>query len=190
MRLFVAVSPGNELCERIEQALETLRPLSPSSKWVRAENCHITLAFLGQVDDAKVPAVAAAVEGAAAGHAPLSLRFGSGGSFGRTRRPRVLWASVTGDTDALAAVQKAVVEALAPLGFPPEDRAFTAHLTLARARDQGGDAGLAACAEALQAIDLGETRVDEVILFRSDLSAAGPRYTPVIRAPLGGRRDV
>jgi 2'-5' RNA ligase len=186
VRLFVAVSPGTEVLERIERAMEELRGASPQSKWVRPSDCHITLAFLGQVDDAKVPAVVAAVEEAAAGHAPLSLRFGGGGGFGRPRRPRVLWASVEGDTEALAAVQKAVTGALEPLGFPPEDRPFKAHVTLARARNPGGDAGLAACAEDLAARDFGEARIEEVILFRSDLSPAGPRYTPVVRARLGG----
>jgi 2'-5' RNA ligase len=189
MRVFVAVSPGNELCERIEQVVVELRPSSPASKWVRSHGCHITLAFLGQVDDAKVPAVASAVTEAVADLAPVSLRFRGGGTFGRPRRPRVLWVAAEGDTGALAEVQRAVAEALAPLGFPPEDRPFKAHVTLARARDQGGDAGLAACAEALASRDLGEARIDEVIVFRSDLSPAGPRYTPIARAPLGGRRE-
>jgi 2'-5' RNA ligase len=189
VRLFLAVSPGTDICERLGQAIEEVRGSSPRSKWVRASDCHITLAFLGQVDDAKVPAVVAAVLEAAARHAPLSLRFGGGGSFGRGRRPRVLWASVAGDVEALAAVQGSVAEALVPLGFPQEDRPFKAHVTLARAREAGGDAGLAACAEALGGRDFGEARVAEVILFRSDLSPAGPRYTAVVRAPLGGAEE-
>lgn len=189
MRLFVAVSPGRDICERIERAMEELRRLSPKSKWVRGGDCHITLSFLGQVDDAKVPAVSEAIVGAVARHAPLSLHFGGGGSFGKPRRPRVLWASVTGDTGALEAVQGDVEAALEPLGFPREDRPFKAHVTLARAREAGGDQGLAACAEDLAARDFGEARIEEVILFRSDLSPAGPRYTPVVRAPLGGFKE-
>lgn len=184
MRVFVAVSFSSEVCGRIGQAVEELRASSPASKWVRASDCHITLAFLGQVDDAVVPKVAAAVEEAASRHGPLGLHLKGGGSFGRPRRPRVLWASVGGDIDALAAVQRDVVAALARLGFAPEDRPFTPHVTLARAREQGGDAGLAACAEALKARELGESRVDEVIVYRSDLSAGGPSYTALARAPL------
>ncbi|NUQ73294.1 MAG: RNA 2',3'-cyclic phosphodiesterase [Polyangiaceae bacterium] len=184
MRLFVAVNPSIEVLERIEQAMEEIRPLSPKSKWVRGENCHLTLAFLGQVDDAKVPAVSEAVVEAAARHAPLTLHFGGGGGFGKPRRPRVLWVSVTGETAALAGLAQDIAGALEPLGFPREDRPFMAHLTLARARDQGGDAGLCACAEALHARDFGDSRIDEVILYRSDLSPAGPRYTPVVRATL------
>jgi 2'-5' RNA ligase len=82
-------------------------------------------------------------------------------------------------------MQAEVAAALVPLGYAPEDRAFKAHLTLARSRDPRGDEGLAGASEALRDIDLGEAAIDALVLFRSDLSAAGPRYTALGRYSLG-----
>jgi RNA 2',3'-cyclic 3'-phosphodiesterase len=190
MRLFVAVDPGPSVAAELDRASTDLRAHSPNSKWVAAENCHITLVFLGQIDDEKLPDVARAVEEATRGHAPLTLRFKGGGGFGGSRKPRVLWVGVEGDVDALAAIQKDVEAALvlAPLGVKPEDRAFKPHITLARARNQGGDAGLLASAEAIRERDFGEARIQEIIVYKSDLSPKGPRYTAMARAPLGGSR--
>ena len=184
MRLFVAVDPSPEVCERIEHAALEIRGSSPGSKWVKPGGHHITLAFLGEVDDARLPDVASAVKEAAARRAPLTLRVKGCGSFGKPRRPRVLWACVEGDVGALAAIQKDVEASLAPLGFTPEDRSFTPHITLARAKAPAGDPGLALCADAVRDRDFGETRVAEVIVYKSELSPAGARYTAVARAPL------
>lgn len=189
MRLFVAIEPGPQACEILDTALTELRPSSPSSKWVPARNIHITVAFLGEVDDQKVDAITLALARAAQACAPATARIAGGGSFGPPRHPRILWAGVTGDPDALAAIQRAQESAqreLLPLGFTPEDRAWTPHLTLARARDPRGDAGLRACVEALAGRDFCELRVDALVLYRSDLSSTGPRYTAIARLPLGG----
>jgi RNA 2',3'-cyclic 3'-phosphodiesterase len=186
MRLFVAVNPGPSVTAELERASLEIRTHSLNSKWVAAENCHITLVFLGQIDDEKLPDVARAVEGAAQKHAPLTLRFKGGGGFGGARKPRVLWVGVEGDVDALAAIQKDVEAALVPLGVKPEDRAWRPHITLARARNQGGDAGLSASAEAIRERDFGEARIQEIVVYKSDLSPKGPRYTAVARAALGG----
>jgi 2'-5' RNA ligase len=99
----------------------------------------------------------------------------------------VLWAGIGGAVAALSAVQADVAAALAALGFPPEERAFTAHLTLARARakEPRGDTALAACAAALAGRDFGVTRITAAVLYRSDLSPRGPAYTPLATLPLG-----
>src|SRR5262249_15155359 len=128
--------------------------------------------------------ISAAIASVALRHAPFELRFAGAGAFGG-KRPRVLWAGVAGPVDALAAAQRDVVSALSPLGFPPEDRPYSAHLTLARARDPRGDPALAACAAALARDDFGPTRVEAIMLYRSELSPKGPTYTAVATLPLG-----
>jgi len=98
----------------------------------------------------------------------------------------VLWAGVQGGVDALAALQRDVAAALAPLGYPPDARPFAAHLTLARAREQRGEPGLAGCAEALASDDFGATRVEGLVLYRSDPGSGGAIYTPLATLALGG----
>lgn len=182
MRLFIAVDPGKEVLERIERALPRLRQKSPGSKWVHPKDLHITLVFLGETEDEKVPELCDILKRTAARHTPITLSFKGGGAFGSAHRPTVLWAGLAGDLDALHTLQKSLIEALVPFGHKPETRPFKAHLTLARARDAGGDHGLAACAAPLGQSDFGRARIGEIVLFRSDLEPTGPRYTPIATA--------
>ncbi len=184
-RLFVAVDPAPAVAERVAAAVSAVRSLAPSAKWAGPESFHLTLAFLGDMSVAQVPDLAAAVGAAALRHSPIDVRFAGAGTFGG-RRPRVLWAGVTGDAAALAALAGDVEQALAPFGYVPEHRPFTAHLTLARARDPRGEPGLVDCAAKLAGEDFGPTRVEQVILYRSELSPKGAAYTPLAALPLGG----
>lgn len=181
MRLFVAVTLGPTVTQRAEAAVQRLRPLAPRARWARLEGLHLTLAFLGDTDPARVPALGEALHAVAARHAPLRLGAGGGGSFGSRGRPRVLWADVRGDVAALQALQADVARALEPLGLAPERRPYTAHLTLARAKDPRGDPSLAACVEALAQEDWGEGEVRGLVLFES---RGG--YHPRVEAPLTG----
>jgi 2'-5' RNA ligase len=183
-RLFVAIDPAPPVREAIARALGRLRALAPRARWVDAGSLHVTLAFLGDVDEERVPAFAEATRAAARRHPPVELRFAGGGVFGG-RRPRVLWGGVTGDLEALARAQRDLVEALAPLGYAGDEHAFSPHLTLARARDPRGDPAFEACVEALEAEDFGLSRVEALVLYRSGLGPTGPRYTPIATGPLG-----
>jgi 2'-5' RNA ligase len=183
-RLFVAVDPAPAVVKRLGAAMAAARRLAPSAKWAATGSFHITLAFLGDMPVARVPDLVAAIGAAALLHAPVDLRVAGAGTFGGWR-PRVLWAGVTGDVGALAALAGAVGAALAPFGYTLEHRPFTAHLTLARARDPRGDPAFAPCAAALAGEDFGSTRVEQVILYRSDLSPKGAAYTPLAALPLG-----
>ena len=165
-RLFVAVWPSPDVVERIA-ALP--RPSLPGLRWTDPEQWHVTLRFLGRVDDARpVDAalervVAPAVDAVAGPHV---------GRFGH----RVLHVPVEG----LAPLATIVVDATAELGEPPEDRAFAGHLTLARVR-RGARVDLRPLAGAPVE---GEWRVDEVTLVESRLGGAGARYHVVGRYPL------
>lgn len=184
MRLFIAVDPGPAVTARLERAVILLRPKAPSARWVAASSLHVTLAFLGEIADPRAPDFSAALGRVAARHAPLSLRFRGGGAFGAPRKPRVLWVGIEGDRDRLSALQRAVVSEIVPLGYTPEARGFSPHLTLARARAPGGDPALVAAAEALREEDFGEATIAALVLYRSDLTREGARYTPIATAPL------
>lgn len=180
MRLFVAVTLGEGLESRVSAALPRLQALAPRARWVPTANLHLTLSFLGEVEEERLPAVKDVLARVGPAHAPLVLRIEGGGGFGPPSHPRVLWAGVGGDTKALGALQADVAEGLKPLGFEPEHREYAAHLTLARARVPRGDRQLAECVRALQGETWGEARVDRLLLFES----LGGRYHPRAEFPL------
>ncbi len=177
MRLFIAVELGEEVRNRIAVELNALQRMAPDAKWVRVESTHVTLAFLGHQPEERVPAIRAAIEKVAATGHSLSLQARGIGSFGSSRRPRVLWVGLHGEMGLLAQSQRRLEAELVPLGYQPERRAFNPHLTLARARNPSGDAKLLRCVEYGRDMDFGRAQVDRMVLFRSDLSPRGARYT-------------
>jgi 2'-5' RNA ligase len=148
-------------------------------KWVRPENIHLSLKFLGDVDETREPELVAALQRAAGGRSeprPLTLQIAGFGVFPDYRRPRVLWVGVTPDP-GLELLQHGVEQAFAPLGFPTEGRAFRPHITLGRAARDARPrefAGLDALLEGLQ-FDATVT-VSEVDLMQSTLKPDGPVY--------------
>jgi 2'-5' RNA ligase len=189
-RLFVALEPTDAVRRRIAAAGTDLRRAAGRAadevRWVAPENVHLTLQFLGAVPEPRLADVAAAVAAAAGAVAgPFSLEVRGAGGFPNARRPRVVWLGLEGDLAALRALVADLGRRLAPLGFPPEERAFSAHLTLGRARDGRGAPGLAgALAQAAQGDGIA-WRAAEVVLFESHLSPKGARYEVVARSVLG-----
>jgi len=186
MRLFVAVDPPAQVRAAIAEAIDRCRALAPDAKWQRPDALHLTLAFLGHLPDERVPAVGAALAAVAPRHRPLALAAAAAGSFGPRTHPRVLFLEVGGDVEGLARLQAEVEASLRPLGHEPEARPFHPHLTLARARAPGGDRALAAAREALAGAAPMPFVVGELVLYRSDLSPHGARYTPLATVPFGG----
>jgi 2'-5' RNA ligase len=190
LRLFVALEPPDLVRRRLAALQGELRRAAGRAagevKWVAPENVHLTLQFLGAVSEERVADVAAAVAGTAAAGAPLELAVTGAGAFPSARRARVLWAGLAGDLAPLQALVAELGRRLAPLGFPPEERPFSPHLTLGRARDARGLPGLAAALAHAGGETAARWRAGELILFRSHLSPHGPRYEALARAPLGG----
>lgn len=189
MRLFIAIELRDEVKEALAAAIAQLRPRSPDSKWVKAEKTHLTLCFLGHLEEPLLPKLEAAMQEVATRHRPFPLSFAGGGAFGGRARPRVLYVSVGGSADPLAALQADLVRAVSALGVVLEDRPYAPHLTLARARHPRGDAGLAECVEALAGSELGGQRVTELVLFQSRTSPSGAEYQPLLRAPLSSAAE-
>ena len=185
LRAFFAIelaAPARAAAGDLLHALHE-RPGADRVRWVREENLHVTLRFLGDIATDTVPALLHAVAARTAAIAPFSIGLGAVHLFPSQRRPRVVALAVQPPEPILelaAAVEHGVVEA----GFEPEPRRFRAHLTLGRVRPRqklpdvtGPDTP-----------DADPTRVREAILFRSELHRSGSRYTPLGRAPLGAER--
>ena len=190
VRCFVAIELSDEARRSIgtlvaglrEAGVRGLRPVNP-------EGVHLTLKFLGDVAASQVGGVASAVEGAAADVQPFDLELRGVGGFPDLRRPRVLWVGVGGDLEALQRLYSALEEALSPLGFPPEGRAFTPHLTLARIRDGTSPEERARAAAVLTSLAWEEgasVAVAGVSLMRSTLLPGGAVYARLRWAGFGG----
>jgi len=105
-------------------------------KWVDPEGIHLTLKFLGNIASTAVPQIVEVITGAAKPFFPLHLQLGDLGAFPNMKRPQVVWVGVEGEVENLCALQKGVDSALSQLGFVPESRSFSPHLTLGRLRDR------------------------------------------------------
>jgi 2'-5' RNA ligase len=183
IRSFVAVLLPDPLKARLDEAAAPLRQQGGAVSWVRAENLHVTMRFLGGVDEATIGKVREALAEAAAGVAPFRIVLQGFGGFPTARAPRVVWAGVSDGGEQLGALHARVEAALARRRIPAEGRAFHPHVTLGRAREPRGAGGLA---EALGApgAPLGQTLVDAIHLMRSDLHPSGARYSVLAREPL------
>lgn len=148
-------------------------------KWVRPENIHLSLKFLGDVEEAREPELRAALRDAAGTGGeprPVTLRISGFGVFPDYHRPHVLWAGVTPEP-GLELLQHRVEQAFAPLGFPTEARAFRPHVTLARSAREAKPRAFAGLEELLAGIELDESvTVGELDLMQSTLHATGPVY--------------
>jgi 2'-5' RNA ligase len=132
MRLFIAVEVTEEVRCRASQVRERLGRAAGRIRWERPEKLHLTLRFLGDTVDARLPEVLAAVERVAGSAEPTEVEFGGLGVFPDRGMPRVLWIGAKDPSGRLAALAQKLETAAVELGYPPERRAFTAHLTVAR----------------------------------------------------------
>lgn len=188
MRLFVALElPDSQrhLLSGLGRRADWFGLEAGNLGWVRAENLHVTLKFLGEVPDGQVPAVCDALKGVAV-PGPLRLNV-QGVTFFPPRGPiRVFVAEVGGpDMQPLCALQAAVEHALEAVGFPREGRPFRPHVTLARARRERRVPAVARKLVAEHPLPAGEPfDVDAFVLMRSELKPMGAIYTPAARFPL------
>jgi len=130
VRLFVALEIPPEVRERLTSLVQDLRAAAPQLKWVRVENLHLTLKFMGEADIAKLATIRSALSGVRSREA-IEFRVGRLDFFPDKKRPRVFWVGVEAEPE-LARLASDIDTALVTLGFPREERAFTPHLTLAR----------------------------------------------------------
>lgn len=167
---------------------ELVRHLARSQadvKWVEEENFHLTLKFLGEVDPGRLGEVAGALRSAVREVPAFRFQATGTGAFPSPRRARVIWVGVGEGTSQLRHLAARVDAELARLGFPPEERPFTPHLTLGRVRSPRGLDELARLLEGARFPAL-EVTVDGIVLFQSVLGRAGPLYTALNRFPLQG----
>lgn len=186
VRTFVAVEAGPAVRAHAARLIEQFSAAGAGVKWVAPENLHLTLKFLGDVEQQDIPRVCEAVQRAVAEIPPFEFEIRGAGAFPNLRRPRTIWLGAGRGEDQMADLAHRVDKALQKLRFPREDRRFQAHLTIGRVRTPAPE--LAELAEMLGAAadaEVGTMAVEEAVVFSSDLRPTGPVYAPLCRAPLG-----
>jgi 2'-5' RNA ligase len=179
VRAFVALELGEDVRAALEKLTASLRPRVSGARWVRPEGVHLTLRFLGDTPPSRIEQLLPLLAAAASGCEPLEARLAELGTFpGPGKPPRVLWLGIQLPPPAFA-LQAECEGAAVAVGFPPEERPFRGHLTLARFRER-------VLRPALPPVDLGVFSLETLALVRSELRPGGAVYTPIARFPLGG----
>lgn len=180
--MFCAFELPEAVRSRIDLHSRNVREAVPeaAASWSRPENVHLTMKFFGNVDQAQVPMISAAAERVVKEFSPVEVEVEKTGVFPRPSRPQVLWIGVNDSSGALAKLQQRLEDEFAREEFPKEDRAFRPHLTIARIRRPQNADRLAQIhlASEFSAVAV---RFDQLILFRSELSSKGSKYTAISR---------
>lgn len=191
MRVFVAINLPARERERLHAATGVLREGDFPVRWVAPENVHLTLKFLGEVPEPKVPDVGNALTESLASIERFRMELGGVGAFPSLRSPRVIWVGVE-PNEELSEAQRRVESALADLGHPPEKRDFRAHLTLGRGEKGARRARFQGLEGLAGKVDYrGRVAVESVDVMRSTLRPGGAEYDVVQRVMLGsgGERE-
>lgn len=188
-RAFIALpipEPERAALERIQ---DELRDTNAEMKWVKPENFHITLFFLGNVAQGQAEEIRASLSETCRAREPFPVTLHGVGAFPNLRRPNTVWAGFAGDVAPLKALAEEVSRAMEDLGFE-RDKPFKPHLTLGRARSDRGARALTVVLQRLKDSPIGSFTADSVVLYQSDLRPQGPIYTPLDTVPLSGAKSV
>ncbi len=185
MRCFVAVKAGEAVRRKLAEVQAALRRADADVRWVDEENLHLTLKFLGEIEEEEAGRLAGLLKEESARWPRMELEYAGVGNFPEHGAPRIVWAGCTGDVARLAGLAGAVERAAEKIGVPREGRPFVAHLTLGRVKSARNAKRLLAAIEAQRRVPVGKDAVAEFVLFRSTLTPEGPVYEPVEAFPLG-----
>ncbi|CAG0931673.1 RNA 2',3'-cyclic phosphodiesterase [Planctomycetaceae bacterium] len=188
MRTFVAIKLPGEVKELLRSIQSGLDRGFRGVSWVKAESIHLTLKFLGEIDEAKAREVSEALEKASSASGPFTLEVQGVGCFPNSRSPRVLWAGIK-ESAPLASLQKRVDGLLMEAGFEAEDRPFTPHLTLCRIKSPEDGRTLGKLLAGLKPEAKASFTVSSFAFMKSVLKPSGAEYTPIREFALTGANN-
>jgi RNA 2',3'-cyclic 3'-phosphodiesterase len=176
MRTFIAIDLPDEIKNALAQLRDRLKKSGADVKWVEPQNIHLTLKFLGEIDEKQLPAIIEIMEEVASGSKEYLLRLSSVGAFPRMESPRVIWVGVDQGDQETKEIALMLENGLSGLGLPKEERPFSSHITIGRVRSVLHKGKLT---EELKAAEISEGKefvVTKMTLFKSSLSPKGPVY--------------
>jgi 2'-5' RNA ligase len=179
MRCFIAIAlppPVRALLVRVQEAL---RRADADVKWVEEENLHLSLKFLGEMEEDALSRLKGILSVEALRWPAMSLSYAGVGTFPERGEPRVVWAGCGGDVERLAALAGAVERAAEQVGVPRERKPFVAHLTVGRVKSGRNVRRLQSAIESQREVPLGRDDVKEFVLYQSTLTNQGPIYEKI-----------
>lgn len=194
VRSFIAVELPEDTRHTLAHLEERLRKACGScpARWVAPDSIHLTLNFLGNVPVAKLDDIKSAIARTTNRVKALELTLDGLGAFPNLDRPHVVWVGLGGDIERLSGIQNTLEQHLAGLGFSPENRPFSPHLTLARVRDEASAADKQRLGQAIASTACDSDcsiSVKQVSLIKSQLTPSGPVYTVLFSSPLGNNPE-
>ncbi len=186
MRTFVAIQLDEECRRNLATAVEQMEHVVETVKWVDPESAHLTLKFIGQLDEEDVPHAVDALKEAAEAAAPFTMDVSGLSAFPDDDNPRVIYAPVNEAEGILVKLAQNVDAKLADeLGVEPDERKFVPHVTLGRLKKNESCPPVKALSREAGQSNFGEVEATEIVLMKSDLTPRGAVYTPLERIPLG-----
>jgi 2'-5' RNA ligase len=183
-RTFIAIEINDHVRCELTGIQDILREANADVKWTAPENIHITIKFLGDTPADKLPEINAVLDQTARAFHSFDIDISELGAFPNSHAPHIIWAGVTRQADQVIAIAAMIEAGLGPLGFKKEERAFTAHITLGRARSPHGKVRLCrALQETKLPSDL-SLNINRLTLIQSQLTPSGPIYQAIHQSQL------
>lgn len=185
IRTFIAISVPEQVKERISDLQRKLKTRGGDVKWVRPKSMHLTLKFLGDVEESRIDTIAETVREAVITQKPFTISVSGTGVFPHPGRPRVLWVGVEQGGETLIHLAEKIDRSCAALGFKPEKRKFSAHLTLGRVKS---GKRIDEILRDMQAAEFqgGSFPAEQIVVMKSELKPEGAQYTPLHYIKLEG----
>jgi RNA 2',3'-cyclic 3'-phosphodiesterase len=178
LRAFIAIKMTAAIQAKLGDIQKKLKQIGVEVSWVQPENMHLTVQFLGNIEEDQVAPIVAHIKESVKLVTPFQLQIGYAGAFPNLQYPRVVWIGVTDDeAGSLKRLQEDMTTRLGKMGFDQEEGRFKPHLTLGRVRSQKNKSSLLRAMEGIANIWVGEVLVNAVYLIKSELKPTGAEYT-------------
>ena len=189
VRTFIAIEIPKKVQSKAFSVIDKLSKETSSIRWVSRENLHVTLKFLGDVEDRDTYAVCQAVTEVTRQNRRFTVDCNGIGAFPSVEKPRTIWLGIDEPENRLSNMYAEMEDSLQKLGYPQEARQFRPHLTIGRIQHGRRNMGnLTTQMQNLSTTAIGEIPVNELVIFSSELTRSGPIYTTLGRATLKSAR--
>ena len=183
MRSFISIELPEEIKGKIAESIKDFKKTESDVKWVNKENLHITLKFLGEVDDQKTENLVQLTTKAVSGLGSFKVNFKGLGTFPVGKKPRIIWVGTDRGGDKLCILAKNLEEIFSKEGYRKEERRFNSHITIGRVKDKGRGK-LAEKIEAQKGSEFGQVHIDHINIMKSTLTQSGSIYKKIMEVKL------
>jgi RNA 2',3'-cyclic 3'-phosphodiesterase len=188
LRCFIAIEIPEAIRGAIVGSIDSLKESGADVKWVSPENIHITLQFLGETEETRIPLIKKALNKILLTYSPFYIKIAGVGCFPDARRPRVIWVGTEGSQPVIN-LHGDIARGMAGLVYLEEERSFTPHLTIGRVKSNRNVRELLSKIDEIKEVRFSDFEVRNITLMKSELRPSGPIYSSLAEIPFGGRSN-